>query len=66
VIEGEPTAERAWKKLENNFEKRSNARMIQLRRKLMGLRLIKGKAIAEYLGRFRELKIDLEAAGQTV
>jgi hypothetical protein len=34
LIEGEPTAEKAWKKLEDNFEKRSNARMIQLRRKL--------------------------------
>jgi hypothetical protein len=40
--------------------------MIQLRRKLTGLRLTKGKAIAEYLGEFRDLKIDLEAAGQTV
>src|SRR3569833_274647 len=66
LIEGEPTAAIAWKKLEDNFEKRSNARMIQLRRKLTGLRLTKGKAIAEYLGEFRELKIDLEAAGQTV
>src|SRR3569623_45214 len=66
LIEGEPTAEKAWKKLEDIFEKRSNARMIQLRRKLTGLRLTKGKAIAEYLGEFRELKIDLEAAGQTV
>ena len=64
LIEGEPTAEKAWKKLEDNFEKRSNARMIQLRRKLTGLRLTKGKAIAEYLGDFRELKLDLEAAGQ--
>jgi hypothetical protein len=52
--------------LEDNFEKRSNARMIQLRRKLTGLRLTKGKTIAEYLGEFRELKIDLEAVGQTV
>ncbi|GAQ93253.1 hypothetical protein KFL_013910010, partial [Klebsormidium nitens] len=66
LIEDEHTAETAWKKLEDNFEKRSNARMIQLRRKLSGLRLTKGKAIAEYLGEFRELKIDLEAAGQTV
>ncbi|GAQ80159.1 hypothetical protein KFL_000480010 [Klebsormidium nitens] len=66
LIEGEPTAGKASKKLEDNFEKRSNARMIQLRRKLTGLRLTKGKAVAEYLGEFRELKIDLEAAGQTV
>ncbi|GAQ91085.1 hypothetical protein KFL_007250060 [Klebsormidium nitens] len=36
LIEGEPTAEKAWKKLEDTFEKRSNARMIQLRRKLTG------------------------------
>ncbi|GAQ92707.1 hypothetical protein KFL_011010020 [Klebsormidium nitens] len=66
LIEGEPTAEKAWKKLEDDFEKRSNARMIQLRRKLTSLRLTKGKAIEEYLGEFRELKIDLEAARQIV
>ena len=66
LIESEPTAEKAWKKLEANFEKKSNARVIQLRRKLTGQRLTKGKAIAEYLAEFREIKVDLEAAGQTV
>ncbi|GAQ92080.1 hypothetical protein KFL_009180040 [Klebsormidium nitens] len=33
---------------------------------LTGVRLTKGKAIAEYLGESRELKLDLRAAGQTV
>jgi hypothetical protein len=32
LFQGEPTAARAWKKLEENFEKRSNARVINLGR----------------------------------
>ena len=66
LIESEPTAEKAWKKLESNFEHTSNACVIQLRRKLTGLKLTTGKSIAEFLGEFREIKLDLEAAGQTV
>ncbi|GAQ93345.1 hypothetical protein KFL_014600010 [Klebsormidium nitens] len=66
LIEGQPTIAKAWKKSEDNFEKKSNARMILLRRELIGLRLIKEKAIAKYLGEFRELKPDVQAAGQTV
>ena len=39
---GEPTAARAWKKLEDNFEKRSNARVIELRKRLASMRLAQG------------------------
>ena len=63
---GEATAALAWKKLEDNFEKRSNARVIELRKRLASMRLTKEQGIAEYLGEFREIKVNLEAAGQTV
>jgi hypothetical protein len=66
LIVGERTAAQAWKKLEDNFEKKSNARVIQLRKKLTGMKLGGGQSIAEYLSEIRELKVDLEAAGQTV
>ena len=63
---GEPTAAKAWKKLGDNFEKKSNARVIELRKKLTGMRLSREQGIAEYLSEFREIKVDLEAVGQTV
>ena len=66
LFQGEPTAARAWKKLEENFEKRSNARVIQLRKKLASMKLTDGQGIAEYIGEFREIKVDLEALGQAV
>ena len=62
----EPTAAKAWKKLEDNFEKRSNARVIELRKRLVSMRLAKEQGIAEYLGELREIKVNLKAAGQTV
>ena len=37
LLIGEPTAAKAWKKLGDNFEKRSNARVIELRKKLTGM-----------------------------
>jgi len=40
LIVGERTAAQAWKKLEDNFEKKSNARVIQLRKKLTGMKLM--------------------------
>ena len=61
-----PLRRKRGKKLESNFEQTSNARVIQLRRKLTGLKLTTGKSIAEYPGEYREIKLDLEAAGQTV
>jgi hypothetical protein len=66
LLIGEPTSAKAWKKLEENFEKKSNARVIQLRKKLTSIRLMVRKTIAENLGEIREIKVDLEAAGQTV
>jgi hypothetical protein len=66
LFQGEPTAARAWKKLEENFEKRSNARVIQLRKKLASMKLTGEQGIAEYIGEFREIKVDLEALGQAV
>ncbi|GAQ92754.1 hypothetical protein KFL_011220030 [Klebsormidium nitens] len=63
---GESTAAKAWKKLEENFEKTSNARVVQLRKKLTSLTLTREKSIAEYVGEFREIQVDLETAGQTV
>ena len=66
LFQGEPTAARAWKKLEENFEKKSNARLIQLRKKLASMKLTGEQGIAEYLGEFREIKVDLEALGQAV
>jgi len=66
LIVGERTAAQAWKKLEDNFEKKSNARVIQLRKKLTSMKLVGGQSIAEYLSEIREVKVDLEAAGQTV
>jgi hypothetical protein len=66
LFAGADTAEKAWRKLHENFEKTSNARMVQLRKKLTSLTLMPGKSIAEYVGDFREIKMDLETAGQTV
>ena len=66
LIVGERTAAKAWKKLEENFEKKSNARVIQLRKKLASMKLTGGQSIAEYLSEIREVKVDLEAAGQSV
>jgi hypothetical protein len=40
--------------------------MIQLRKKLASMKLTGEQEIAEYIGEFREIKVDLEALGQTV
>jgi hypothetical protein len=66
LLIGEPTAAKAWKKLEENFEKKSNTRVIQLKKKLTSMKLMGKQTIVEYLGEIREIKVDLEAAGQTV
>jgi hypothetical protein len=66
LLIGKPTAAKAWKKLEKNFEKKSNARVIQLRKKLTSIKLMEKQTIAEYLGEIREIKVDLEAARQTI
>jgi hypothetical protein len=66
LIVGESTAAKAWEKLKQNFKKKSNARMVQLTGKLTNMTLGEKQTIAEYLGEFREIKEDLEAAGQTV
>eukprot|EP00243_Klebsormidium_subtile_P008726 TRINITY_DN418_c0_g1_i2.p1 TRINITY_DN418_c0_g1~~TRINITY_DN418_c0_g1_i2.p1 ORF type:complete len:569 (+),score=90.43 TRINITY_DN418_c0_g1_i2:723-2429(+) len=66
LFQGQPTAAGAWKKLEENFEKKSNARVIQLRKKLASMKLTGEQGIAEYLGEIREIKVDLEALGQPV
>jgi hypothetical protein len=66
LIVGESTAAKAWEKLKQNFEKKSNARVVQLIGKLTNMKLGENQTIAEYLGEFREIKEDLEAAGQTV
>jgi hypothetical protein len=66
LLIGEPTAAMAWKKLKENFEKKSNARVIQLRKKLTSMKLMGKQTIAKYLGESREIKVDLEAAGQSV
>ena len=66
LFAGADTAVKAWRKLDENFEKTSNARVVQLRKKLTSLTLTPGKSIAEYVGEFREIKMDLETAGQTV
>jgi hypothetical protein len=57
LIRGERSAVKAWKKLEDTFQKSTNARVIQLRKKL---------TIVEYLANARELQLDLEMTGQTV
>jgi hypothetical protein len=66
LIVGEDTAAGAWKKPKENFEKKSNARVVQLTGKLTSMKLGERQSIAEYLGEFREIKLNLEAAGQTV
>jgi hypothetical protein len=66
LIVGEPTAAKAWLKLKQNFEKTSNARVVQLTGKLTNMKLGEKQSIAEYLGEFREIKVDLEVAGQTI
>lgn len=66
LIVGEATAAKAWKRLKENFEKTSNARIVQLTGRLTNLKLEEKESIAEYLGEFREIKADLEAAGQSV
>jgi hypothetical protein len=65
LFAGADTAEKSWRKLHENFEKTSNARVVQLRKKLTSLTLMPVKSIAEYVGEFREIKMDLETAGQT-
>ena len=66
LIVGEPTAAKAWEKLKQSFEKTSPARVGQLMDKLTTMKLKEKQSIAEYLGEFRELKVDLEATGETV
>jgi hypothetical protein len=66
LIVGESTAAKAWEKLKQNFEKKSNARVVQPTGKLTNMKLGEKQTIAEYLGEFREIKEDLEAAGQIV
>jgi hypothetical protein len=66
LFAGADTADKACRKLHENFEKTSNARVVQLRKKLTSLTLMPGKSIAEYVGEFQEIKMDLETAGQTV
>jgi hypothetical protein len=39
LIVGEDTAAGAWKKLKENFEKKSNARVVQLTGKLTSMKL---------------------------
>jgi flagellar biosynthesis regulator FlaF len=60
LFAGADMAEKAWRKLHENFEKTSNARVVQLRKKLTSLTLMLGKSIAEHVGEFREIKMDLE------
>lgn len=66
LIVGEATAAQAWLKLKQSFEKTSNARVVQLTGRLTNLKLEEKESIAEYLGEFREIKADLEAAGQSI
>jgi hypothetical protein len=66
LIVGEHTAAKAWLKLKQNFEKTSNARVVQLTNKLTSMKLGEKQSIAEYPGEFRKIKVDPEAAGQTV
>jgi C4-dicarboxylate-specific signal transduction histidine kinase len=66
LIVEKSTAAKAWEKLKHNFEKKSNARVVQLTGKLTNMKLGEKQTIAEYLGEFREIKEDLKAAGQTV
>ena len=66
LIVGEPTAAKAWDKLKQNFEKTSNARVVQLTGMLANMKMGEKQSIAQYLGEFREIKVDLEGAGETV
>ena len=66
LIVGEPTAAKAWEKLKSNFERTSNARVVQLTGRLTSTKMGAKQSIAEYLGEFRETQVDLEAAGQPV
>jgi hypothetical protein len=66
LIVREATAAAAWHKLKQSFERTSNARIVQLTKRLTNLKLDEKESIAEYLGEFREIKADLEAAGQSV
>jgi DnaJ-domain-containing protein 1 len=66
LIVGESTAAKAWEKLKQKSEKKSNARVVQLTGKLTNMKLGEKQTIAEYLGEFRKIKEDLKAAGQTV
>lgn len=49
LIVGKTTAAGAWKKLKENFEKKSIARVVQLTQKLTSKKLDKRQSIAEYL-----------------
>lgn len=66
LIVGENTAAGAWQKLKHNFEKKNYARVVQLIGKLTSMKLEEKQSIAEYIGKFCKIKVDLEAAGQSV
>jgi thermostable 8-oxoguanine DNA glycosylase len=66
LITGEESASKAWRKLEETFERVTNARVIQLSTKLTTLKLKAKQPIAEYLAEIREIKMDLEAANEPV
>jgi len=66
LIRGEKSAALAWKKLEDTFQKNSNARIIQIRKKMTMLKKKEDQSIVEYLASARELQFELETTGQIV
>jgi hypothetical protein len=60
------TAKAAWELLETAYQARSNARKLQLRREINGLKMLPGEPLTKYFARARALSDGLAAAGHDV
>lgn len=59
-------AHAAWQMLQATYRGASEARVLQLRRQLTGLKKDAAESLTRYFGRAEELTADLAAAGQTI
>lgn len=60
------TAKSAWELLETAYQARSNARKLQLRKEINGLKMLPGEPLTKYFARARALSDGLAAAGHDV
>lgn len=61
-----PTARGAWEALEREFRSRGPARMVNLRRQLATLKLLRHESVVRYFNRARTLAWELQALGAPV